>query len=92
VFLIRAARISIKTIPNTHQIVSKASQALALACIRMKGNRGITRASARTHHEAVVEAGEDGAGAGEGDGGELEVAEVAGEGLHDDVEAGSCAK
>ena len=43
------------------------------------------RASARTHHEAVVEAGED--GAGEGDGGELEVAEVAGEGLHDDVEA-----
>ena len=43
------------------------------------GRRGVP------YHEAVVEADDD--GVCEGDGGELEVAEVAGEGLHDDVEA-----
>ena len=37
------------------------------------------------YHEAVVEADDD--GVGDGDGGELEVAEVPGEGLRDDVHA-----
>lgn len=49
----------------------------------MKWNK--LEAASRTHQEAIVEAGQD--GEGEGDGRELEVAEVSGEGLHDDVEA-----